>query len=238
VNLDACGNLRPDVACVVKYLVGLPTGEAVTVCLQHGYLNVRVAVNTALHPVSGLLGNADGNPSNDLALRKGGHMALVPHPNHADFYRIFGESWRVPMAESILGPDPEPAILCGTKAFTATDLSDQSRNHAAQSCLSAGIAADSMQDCILDVAVLGESAALAFVGQPAPREVLTLRVASSPVPVAPPVTACGDRCGVNGSEGGLSGCSQNNRPVGAGALATVALLLATWLLVRLRPQNT
>lgn len=235
VYLDTCGKLRPDAACVVKYLVKLPTGEAVTACLQNGYLNVRVAVNTALHPVSGLLGNADGNPSNDLALRAGGHIALVPNPNHADFYHLFGESWRVPASESLLGPDPEPAVLCGTKSFTAADLSDQSRNHAAQSCLSAGIAPESMQDCILDVAVMGESAVLAFVGLAAPREVLTLRMEPTDDSVEPPVTGCGDDCGISGSEAGPSGCSQSHRPAGAAAWATMALLLAAWLLIRVRP---
>lgn len=234
LNLGNCGASPPLSACVVSYAVRLTKGETVTICVQKGYLNVRAAVPNAHPPISGLLGNADGNPSNDLQLRGGGQIPLVPTPNYPAFYATFGESWRVPLAESLLGPDADPAVICGSTPFTTADLDDQSRNHAAQTCASVGVAPESVEACTIDAAVLGDSAALAFVGLAAPRKVLSFQKSAAGARPGSASGNCGDLCGIDGGETSPAGCSLGSGAGGIAGLIPLSLLGLAWLVIRWR----
>ncbi len=223
--------------CLVQYIVSNAQGESVTACVHNNYLDVRVAANPALHPLSGLLGNADGNPANDLQLRAGEFIALTPSPNYAHFYSTFGESWRVPHEQSLLGPDAEADVVCGTEPFSVANLSDQARNHATQTCLGLGIAAEVMADCVLDAAVLGDAAALAFVGLAAPRAVLALQKEAANCPGATPSADGAIPCSFNGKAVVSGGCTTGATPDLAATLACAGLLAGALLVGRLRRRS-
>jgi hypothetical protein len=154
--------------------VRLLTGEQVTACVQGGYINVTVNVPISERElISGLLGNADGDPSNDLQPRGGDALSLTPY--YDDFYGIFGESWRVRGDEALFDSPPEATPDCPRGAFRWKDLPQPIRDHAIEACRGVDVVPSLMGACATDVAVMGDGSALDYVGVRAPNAVVVLR---------------------------------------------------------------
>jgi von Willebrand factor type D domain len=160
------------------YVFTRPDGKSVSAELNSGWINV--AVNLGSHTqtavVHGLLGNANGNTGeDDLAARD---RTVLPQPvSFADLYQRYGDSWRVPLAESL------PSQLCDDRRiesgnpgrpFYANDLSPKNREPARAVCIAAGIKDQTLLEaCTLDTAVLGNrTAAKVFARAKPPRAVL------------------------------------------------------------------
>jgi von Willebrand factor type D domain len=110
----------------------------------------------------GLLGNADGDPKNDLIMRDGTNLGTkisfdTLYPNYAN-------SWRITQQESLFDYAPGET----TETFTdrnfprvlskASGLSAEQRARAEQVCRDAGITDPILlEDCILDVGATGEN---------------------------------------------------------------------------------
>ena len=109
----------------------------------------------------GLLGNADGDPQNDINKRDGTNLGT--NLDFAMLYPNYADSWRISQEESLFdyafGETTEtltdrsfPRILA-----RMADLPDDARAAAEQVCLEAGISNPVLlEDCILDVALTGE----------------------------------------------------------------------------------
>jgi hypothetical protein len=160
------------------YVFMRPDGKNVRAELDSAWINVTVGLGskTPVAIVHGLLGNANGNTAeNDLAARD---TTVLPQPvSFADLYQRYGDSWRVPPAESL------PAQLCGDRRiesgnpgrpFYAGDLNPRDREPAQATCVAAGIKDQTLLEaCTLDTAVLGNrTAAKVFARAKPPRAVL------------------------------------------------------------------
>jgi hypothetical protein len=213
------------VTCLVSYTVRLFTGEKVLACVHDSSMNVGVEVLPAGRVLTtGLLGNADGDPANDLQVRGGGTMSLAPYPYFDVFYRSYGESWRVSAEESLFGSALERVPDCPSGPFLLEDLSSELRDHAAQVCLGVGVHPSVLHDCVTDVAVMGDDSAFDFIGIGAPRAVVLLRyrepcgafASEDCGPVVPAAAACGCDLAVGGPGGGPF------------ALVLLGILLVAW----------
>jgi RHS repeat-associated protein len=119
----------------------------------------------------GILGNRDGDPSNDVMVRDGAAV----DPSSAELYTAFANSWRISQAESLFDyADGE-----GTATFTdksipnagdpLANIGQEKRDQAAAVCQAAGVTDDvSLAACILDVAATGDAtyAGSAVAAQP------------------------------------------------------------------------
>jgi hypothetical protein len=170
------------------YLFTRPSGESVQTELNgaideefgnNGWINANVSLGRIpMAWVHGLLGNVNGNTGpDDLASRA--RTVLAQPVSFNDLYRRYGDSWRVPDAESL------PAQLCGgrradrgnpRKPFFANDLKQADYRRARDICVAAQVREGALLDaCTLDVAVLGDKAAAeAFARANPPRAVLQL----------------------------------------------------------------
>lgn len=114
VRFDGHGKSGP------RYLIGWPgeNGEdefTVRVNLYQAFLNVGVAGAEGTY--SGLIGNLDGNPLNDMLPRDG--SALLCPPANADFLAWFGDSWRLASSETLLRAElDESLVAIATEAAT------------------------------------------------------------------------------------------------------------------------
>jgi len=144
------------------YVVRWPDGSAAQLDPIGAY-GIRLYVDLVAGrkgKVSGLLGNFDGNPKNELSTRGG---AVVPQPPAFDkLYRTFGESWRISQAESLFDYRPGQSTATFTdrsfpdRALTADQLPGAQRDGARAVCAAAGVTDPNvLQDCILDVAQTG-----------------------------------------------------------------------------------
>ena len=137
-------------------------------------LNVSIARPGALGSVSGMLGNNDGDPRNDIAVR-GGEVLVQPIAFH-DLYATFGESWRVTPAESLFDYRPgESTDSFADRSFPPFQMRLgyvplRTRQGAEEVCRAQGIPAGYWLDsCIMDVALMGdESFAEDLEGRPPP----------------------------------------------------------------------
>ncbi len=73
-------------------------GEQLRIDVYDGFLSTSVSI-AAGRDVRGLLGNADGDASNDLALRDG--TVLAQPVSFADLYGIYADDWRISDATSM-----------------------------------------------------------------------------------------------------------------------------------------
>lgn len=100
-GLPGGGHLEPDGKgkSGPRYLINWPDGNfAARVNLYAQFLNVGVSGQGGTY--SGLIGNLDGNPSNDM-LPRGGSSLICPKAGVDDLIR-FGDSWRVSQEETYL----------------------------------------------------------------------------------------------------------------------------------------
>lgn len=124
-----------------------------------GHLDTVISVSEARHgSMSGLLGNYNGDPGDDLATRGG--MVLPSQPSFEQMYQQYGESWRITQDEALF----DYAFGESTSTFTdrnypaaPTTITASQRAAAEQTCRAAGIVdAATLEGCILDVALTGD----------------------------------------------------------------------------------
>jgi hypothetical protein len=174
-----------------SYQVQWPDGTTATVwrATIYGLIVTVEPAKSRAGSLSGLLGNFDGNPRNDVAERGGAPFA----PTFDRLYPSFADSWRVTPASSLFDyPAGESTATftdrsLPTRPATASDLPASERSEALAGCEAAGLSdpAD-LSDCTLDVAVTG-SASFAIADAAAD----ATANASSPSSVAPTPAAAG-----------------------------------------------
>ncbi|WP_436790440.1 VWD domain-containing protein [Yinghuangia sp. YIM S10712] len=121
-------------------------------------------VDMALSPtrqgqLTGLLGNFDGDRTNDLDAGDG--RLLPPAAPHADIHGAFADHWRVTQEASLFDYEP------GQSTATFTDrtfpkgpvhIPAEARSQAEKACRAAGVTDPQLlESCILDVALTGRS---------------------------------------------------------------------------------
>jgi hypothetical protein len=148
--------------------------------------------------VTGLLGNFDADPGNDLVRRDGQPLG---EPTFDHVYPGFADSWRIHAGESLFtyAPGQDTASFTDRRfperAQTVADLPADRRDRARSVCVRAGVTDPAQLDaCVLDVGVTGEPAFAVNSGD----------VQQATVPPAPPVVApeAGDRTLVVDRPGG------------------------------------
>jgi hypothetical protein len=150
-----------------RYRVTDSRGNSVQAVMHdETYIDVAVGLGRWPAQVRGLLANPNGNPA--LLQTRSGSVLEVPLPFQTLYYQ-YGDSWRVPAANSLL-LDCGPARQTGnpTAPFTVANLNTQLREWAMGVCRSLGVRDAVLNACTLDVAVLGVKAAQVYVGMPDP----------------------------------------------------------------------
>ena len=133
---------------------------------QIGPWGLRVYVQLATgrkSKVSGLFGNDDGNPANDLITRTG--VRLPAEPTFAQIYSVFAPRWRIDQSGSLFDYRPGQTTATFTDlsfpdyAITAAELPAAVRTQAQAGCRYVGVSAPIvLRDCILDLGLTGQQA--------------------------------------------------------------------------------
>ncbi len=107
--------------------------------------------------LTGLLGNADGSPDNDLALRDGTPLGV--NPSAATLHGSYADSWRITDATSLFtydsGQDTESFTdrSFPSSISTIDDVDPSARDLAIAACEQQGVVSGpQFDDCVLDVA--------------------------------------------------------------------------------------
>lgn len=161
------------------YLMIDPEGNSVHAVVNsinanaNNWIDVDVGLGHWPAKVSGLLANPSGN-ANALEARDGTVLAMPV--SFADLYGRYGDSWRVQPNESLLSACGGKKIERGNprKPFYASDLKPKDYERARATCIQAGVKEGvHLDDCTLDVAVIGHKAATkVFVGRRVPLAVM------------------------------------------------------------------
>lgn len=129
------------------------------------WLDLTLRLSGQFTDLAGLLGDNDGDPSNDWRARNG--TVLADEAQGRELYTDFSDTWRVTDEDSILRYLPGENTRTFTdlsypeEIVTLADLSPMERAKAEQLCRLAGIANALLLDqCTLDYALTGE---IAFV---------------------------------------------------------------------------
>ena len=175
-TLPGGGTLQLDPSGLLA-VVRWPDGSQVSVSSGGTYLSLRVSMAAArAGQLTGLLGDADGDPSNDHRTRAGAVVPLdTPVPQ---LLETFVDTWRVGSADTLF----DYADGQSTDAFTDPDFPRQPGGLASlpgdavsaafQACVNAGVTGQEALDaCALDVATTGDvqaasGALVAQYGQP------------------------------------------------------------------------
>ena len=156
------------------YVIERQSGDIVRAEVNDGWINVSVGVAPESQVRGGLLGNANGDTGDDIAIFDG--PVLAQPVSFADLYDRYGDSWRVPFDDSLLSVCGDGEIEPGNpqEPFYANDLNPDQYRRARQICMEAGVEDQALLDaCILDVTVLGtETAATVFARMPTPIAVM------------------------------------------------------------------
>jgi hypothetical protein len=132
--------------------------------VQDGGNRVMFTIHPSDLPATGMLGNGDGDPDNDLVTRDG---TLVPPEvviAPRSFYETYIDSWRITAGESLFhygpGESTEGFHLAGFPDHTMTfeDLIDDGAGEAAEAaCRAGGITRpDLVAACVYDLVVTGD----------------------------------------------------------------------------------
>jgi hypothetical protein len=154
------------------YLIKGPVGETVRAAITNDdFINVDLDLGYARKKwVRGLLGNANGRTDDDIATRDG---RVISQPvSFADLYGPYADSWRVPPDQSLLCRDNNIIVGVPDRPFYANDLDPADFKLGQETCKAAGVKAELLDACILDVGVLGQGAAEFFTRAPTPIAVM------------------------------------------------------------------
>ncbi|MEY4531704.1 MAG: hypothetical protein RLZZ156_2425, partial [Deinococcota bacterium] len=141
-----------------NYTLRFPTGDRIEVTVG-SYINAYLYPATSrTGTMKGLLGNMDGNTTNDLFLRDG--SALSPL-NASTFYGAYANSWRVPsLSESLFVYDDSEAFggfNDSTFPHPAAPIDLATLAAARTTCETAGVAVRNLEECAADVAITGDN---------------------------------------------------------------------------------
>ena len=158
------------------YKLEYPNGDVLKVTLYAKYLDVDFWT-IPNGKMQGLLGNANTNLADDIALSNG--TVLSQPVAFADIYGSYASSWRTG-AQSLFAADN---FSCNAdtnfpeKATTPNDFDEDKRRQAEEVCDQAGVTnAQLLQACIIDVAGTGDNDfAKSSAESDAPERPLTLR---------------------------------------------------------------
>lgn len=168
------------------FVVRWPDGSRASVFLLAGYgwsVAIDAIAASARGKLVGLLGNANGDPDDDIRTRTGNVLPIEVAEqgsslnewadpgrslSRAELYDEFGESWRLTQQESLFDYRKGES----TKTFTDRTLPAGSptadaaaRAQAREACLAAGVVDDrALEDCIFDVIATGSVGFARFAG--------------------------------------------------------------------------
>ena len=180
------------------YLVTYPTFERLKIHLEATYINGYLYPTTArAGQMRGLLGNFDGNLTNELIKRDG---TQIPMPaNSTIMYGEYADSWRVLPCDSLFydSPNQNPCVAGGgtgggiKTAKVATDITLDDLIKAQALCQAANIKPKNLEKCVLDVASTNDASfANSAVDVQEPIENMLfpdLPILPKPLPIVDPV---------------------------------------------------
>lgn len=130
------------------------------VWLRGSYLNTQFFVGPAIQENTvGILGNINGNPSDDFMTRDGKVLAQPVAFN--DVYSQFAASWRLSDSESLFAYQPGKSsssysdLSFPHAALTVADLPQADHSAALAACKAAGVPNAALDQCVLDAALIG-----------------------------------------------------------------------------------
>ncbi len=129
-----------------------------------GVGQVMLFVTSSASRSSGMLGNADGDPTNDWVTRTGTQLHYDIRFEFESFYADYVDTWRITQDESLFhygpGESTETFTIEGfpSRHITVEGLEPEARTEAEAVCEDSGITReDLLEDCILDVALTGDT---------------------------------------------------------------------------------
>lgn len=145
------------------YTIVDDTSHQTIVTMRSGRMDIDVALpDNPSGAIEGLLGDADGNRENDIALRNGTVLS-TPIP-FDELYGTFADSWRISQTESLFDYDPGENTSTFTdlnfpSSYASTgDLTPAQYESAKGFCENAGITDPIvLEACILDVGLTGDN---------------------------------------------------------------------------------
>ena len=167
------------------YLIRAANGDSVRAQVNPGtpnWIDVTVGLHRWPVPQAGLLANAAA--SSTALESRGGVVLTAPFP-FAEFYGLYGNSWRVPARQSLLNPCGRKVISGNPRTlFYSSNLPPELAKLGRAICLNSGVRAAPLLDaCTVDVVMLRtRSAARAYHNEPAN---LTVGIISPPLPSPP-----------------------------------------------------
>ncbi len=156
------------------YLFRGAGGDWLRATVNGTYIDVKVGLGQWPIKARGLLTNAQGDPN--LIAARNGTTLRNPFP-FADLYKVYGDSWRVQPAESLLGVCGRTRSGIPSKPFSVRDLPPEAAKRASIICDRAGAREGALHDaCMIDVAFTGKPGAAAIYNKtPIPAAVGKIR---------------------------------------------------------------
>ncbi|GHJ47613.1 hypothetical protein Cs7R123_49550 [Catellatospora sp. TT07R-123] len=148
------------------YTVVNDAGDSMKAEVNSTHIDLSVGMGTWPTSVRGLL----ANPGNDVTKLEAADGTVFNVPlSFNDLYNVYGQSWRVPPTSTLLTAcSGQLQIGNPSRPFFANNLPQDVRDQAQAVCVRAEIHQAWLGNCTLDVAVLGEKAAQAYVGAAPP----------------------------------------------------------------------
>ncbi|NOX21491.1 MAG: hypothetical protein GXP36_00145 [Actinobacteria bacterium] len=162
ISLKPGASVNHDSTQVTAYdgVIEIVTNEGDIVQIQIGPgVNIIVVPAGAGRTWAGLLGNPNGNPSDDLTTRSGGALEESAESGYA-----VAESWRITDGESLFDYAAGENTATYTDLdypdarTTLADLDANTRTRAAAVCRTAGVTAPLMDECVFDYGITGDVA--------------------------------------------------------------------------------
>ncbi|MGB3508184.1 MAG: VWD domain-containing protein [Microcoleaceae cyanobacterium] len=163
LNLDGGGQIYRDGS---TYMIISPSGEGVRVqriSAGGGSLTFEMTMpKSRQNQVSGLLGNFNGDSSDDIKTRSG--EVLPSNPNYEQLYKVFGNSWRVSQKESLFDYARGETtatftdLSFPTKIVRTSDFPSNRRAEAERTCREAGVREPQLLEaCMFDILATGDN---------------------------------------------------------------------------------
>ncbi len=141
------------------YTFQYPSGDQMILTLASGYINLKLfPASTRAGTLKGLLGNMDGNLTNEFVLRNG---TTSPSLTNLSLVRAYADSWSVPsIGDSLFVYDGTGAF--GSFADSAFPVAQPARDQAAfdaarAECEAAGVQPKNLDDCATDKTQTGDA---------------------------------------------------------------------------------